>query len=137
MSTSELKACLNAHGLYNSFQFVLRLSPEVHRKIEALPKGIIEGRPDVDSLSVPPRDYPLVAAQRFDVGLAAEPELSRPGLYELQPPEKPARCDRTEEVHAAVRRKLGRTGRSRVSGGDQSIKGMVPRLTVPAARLAV
>lgn len=49
-SPVDLKACLNAHGLYNSFQFVLRLSPEVHRKIEALPKGIIEGRPDVDSL---------------------------------------------------------------------------------------
>jgi hypothetical protein len=49
-SPADLKACLNAHGLYNSFQFVLRLSPEVHRKIEAMPKGIIEGRPDFDSL---------------------------------------------------------------------------------------
>jgi hypothetical protein len=44
-SPSDLKACLNAHGLYNSFQFVLRLSPEVHRKIDALPKGIITGTP--------------------------------------------------------------------------------------------
>ncbi len=31
----SFNACLNSHGLYNSFQFVLRLSPEVHRKIKA------------------------------------------------------------------------------------------------------
>jgi hypothetical protein len=49
-SPVDLKACLNAHGLYNSFQFVLRLSPEVHRKIETLPKGIIEGRAEFDGL---------------------------------------------------------------------------------------
>lgn len=49
-SPSELKACLNAHGLYNSIQFVLRLSPEVHRKIDALPKGIIKGHADFDNL---------------------------------------------------------------------------------------
>jgi hypothetical protein len=43
-SSTDLNACLNAHGLYNSFQFVLRLSPEVHRKIDALHEGIAEGR---------------------------------------------------------------------------------------------
>jgi hypothetical protein len=32
-----------------SIQFVLRLSPEVHRRIAALPKGIIEGG-DFDGL---------------------------------------------------------------------------------------
>ena len=42
-SPGDLNACINAHGLYNSFQFVLRLSPEVHRKIAALPKGIVRG----------------------------------------------------------------------------------------------
>ena len=39
----DLNASLNAHGLYNSFQFVLRLSPEVHRRLAALPKGIVTG----------------------------------------------------------------------------------------------
>jgi hypothetical protein len=38
--TDELHATINAHGLYNSLQFVLRLSPEVHRKLAALPNGI-------------------------------------------------------------------------------------------------
>jgi hypothetical protein len=37
----DLNACINAYGLYNSIQFVLRLSPEVHRRIEALPEGIV------------------------------------------------------------------------------------------------
>lgn len=37
---ADLKACLNSRGLYNSMQFVLRLSPEIHRKIDALPEGI-------------------------------------------------------------------------------------------------
>jgi len=45
-SPMELNACLNAHGLYNSVQYVLRLSPEVHRRIAGLPQGII--RTDVD-----------------------------------------------------------------------------------------
>ena len=49
-SPVDLKACLNSHGLYNSFQFVLRLSPEVHRKIEALTNGTIQGRADFDNL---------------------------------------------------------------------------------------
>lgn len=46
----HLAACLNSHGLYNPFQFVLRLSPEVHRKIEALPSGLIEGHVDSEGL---------------------------------------------------------------------------------------
>ena len=40
-SPGDLNACLNSHGLYNPFHFVLRLSPEVHRKIAALPAGIV------------------------------------------------------------------------------------------------
>jgi|SRR5690625_1623299 len=35
------KATLNAHGLYNTFQFVLRLSPAVHRKLASMPSGIV------------------------------------------------------------------------------------------------
>lgn len=34
-------ATTEAHGLYNTFQFVLRLSPLVHRKLASLPSGII------------------------------------------------------------------------------------------------
>src|SRR4051812_5601857 len=37
---SELRACLNSHGLYNSFQCVLRLSPEVHRHLANVRGGI-------------------------------------------------------------------------------------------------
>lgn len=36
----DLNACLNAHGLYSPRKFVLRLSPEVHRRIASLPAGI-------------------------------------------------------------------------------------------------
>ncbi|MFI8665527.1 hypothetical protein ACIGGE_03720 [Qipengyuania sp. NPDC077410] len=36
----DFRATLEARGLYNSFQFVLRLSPVVHRKIASLPSGI-------------------------------------------------------------------------------------------------
>lgn len=34
-------ATLKAHGLYNTFQFVLRLSPAVHRKLASMPGGIV------------------------------------------------------------------------------------------------
>lgn len=34
-------ATLKAHGLYNTFHFVLRLSPAVHRKLSTLPNGIV------------------------------------------------------------------------------------------------
>ena len=37
----ELHACINAHGLYNRVQFVLRLSPEVHRKLSGLSLELI------------------------------------------------------------------------------------------------
>ncbi len=47
--SDDLHACLNAHGLYNALQVVLRLSPEVHRKIAAIPNGIVRGI-DVESL---------------------------------------------------------------------------------------
>jgi hypothetical protein len=38
-----LNACLNSHGLYDPLHFVLRLSPEIHRKIAALQTGIVTG----------------------------------------------------------------------------------------------
>ncbi|MBB3747186.1 hypothetical protein FHX10_006742 [Rhizobium sp. BK591] len=37
-------ATLRGHGLYDAFRFVLRLSPEVHRKIAELPGGIVKSR---------------------------------------------------------------------------------------------
>ena len=46
----DLNACLNAHGLFNPMQFVLRLSPEVHRKIDALQLYISSGNPDFEGL---------------------------------------------------------------------------------------
>lgn len=49
-SPTDLKACLNSHGLYDTFQFVLRLSPVIHRKIAAMPGGIVKGGIDFDSL---------------------------------------------------------------------------------------
>lgn len=44
----DLNACLNAHGLYNFIQCVLRLSPEIHRKIAVLPKGIVDLNGGID-----------------------------------------------------------------------------------------
>jgi len=49
-SPVDLNACLNAHGLYNFFQCVLRLSPEIHRKIAAMPEGIVTGGIDFDNI---------------------------------------------------------------------------------------
>ncbi len=46
----DLNACLNARGLYSPYQFVLRLSPEVHRQLAALPSGIVTENMDPDSL---------------------------------------------------------------------------------------
>ena len=43
-SPGDMYATLKGHGLYNTFQFVLRLSPEVHRKIAALPSGIVSSK---------------------------------------------------------------------------------------------
>jgi hypothetical protein len=37
-------ATLNAQGLYNSFQYVLRLSPAVHRKLSEIGSGIVSSR---------------------------------------------------------------------------------------------
>jgi hypothetical protein len=41
-------ACLNAHGLYNTLQFVLRLSPRIHQLLDAVrsgvyPAGVVDG----------------------------------------------------------------------------------------------
>lgn len=36
-------ATSGAHGLYNTLQFVLRLSPEVHRRLGYLSEGISDG----------------------------------------------------------------------------------------------
>jgi hypothetical protein len=41
---ADLNACLNSHGLFNPMQFVLRLSPEVHRKIDSLQSENAAGR---------------------------------------------------------------------------------------------
>ncbi len=41
---SQFRATLDAHGLYNSFQFVLRLSPVIHRTLHGLPKGIVTNK---------------------------------------------------------------------------------------------
>ena len=46
-SSGEFRATTEAHGLYNTFQFVLRLSPLVHRKLASLPSGIVNSG-DVD-----------------------------------------------------------------------------------------
>jgi hypothetical protein len=43
----DMYATVNARGLYNTFQFVLRLSPEIHRRLAALPNGIVSAK-DVD-----------------------------------------------------------------------------------------
>ncbi|NBB81353.1 MAG: hypothetical protein GVY36_18250 [Verrucomicrobia bacterium] len=36
----ELRSCINAHGLYNTLQFVLRLSPRIHNILSNTPAGI-------------------------------------------------------------------------------------------------
>ena len=41
--TMTLNACLNSHGLYDPLHLVLRLSPEVHRKIAVLHTEIVTG----------------------------------------------------------------------------------------------
>lgn len=47
----NFNATISARGLYNTFQFVLRLSPEVHRKLSSLPNGIINsGSVDIEGL---------------------------------------------------------------------------------------
>ncbi|USA60227.1 hypothetical protein NCF85_08850 [Qipengyuania citrea] len=35
------RATLEAHGLFQTFQFVSRLSPEVHRRLASKPGGIV------------------------------------------------------------------------------------------------
>lgn len=46
----DLNACQNGRGCYSPLQFVLRLSPEVHRRLASLPSGIVRGNADSDSL---------------------------------------------------------------------------------------
>ena len=43
-SPGDMYATVNARGLYNTFQFVLRLSPEVHKRLAALPNGIVSAK---------------------------------------------------------------------------------------------
>ncbi len=38
---STFAATLEAHGLFNTFQFVLRLSPQVHRRLVETSRGIL------------------------------------------------------------------------------------------------
>jgi len=49
-SPVEYNACINSHGLYDPFRFVLRLSPEVHRRIEALQVHHAEGKGSLEGL---------------------------------------------------------------------------------------
>lgn len=47
----NFRATTKAHGLYNTFQFVLRLSPEVHRKLASQPNGLVNsGNIDIEGL---------------------------------------------------------------------------------------
>jgi hypothetical protein len=39
-SASDFPACLNVRGLYDNMRFVLRLSPKIHRLIDAVPAGL-------------------------------------------------------------------------------------------------
>ncbi|WBY07732.1 hypothetical protein PIB19_21005 [Sphingomonas sp. 7/4-4] len=48
--SAELRATTKGHGLYNSFQFVLRLSPEVHRKLSGVPEGISTSGMDFEAI---------------------------------------------------------------------------------------
>ena len=49
-SDLELNACVNSHGLYDPLHFVLRLSPEVHRKIADLQAADAAGKVDFEGL---------------------------------------------------------------------------------------
>ena len=40
--SGNLHACINSHGLYNRVQYVLRLSPKVHRQLRNLPLQITD-----------------------------------------------------------------------------------------------
>jgi hypothetical protein len=51
-ATGDLSATLNAHGLYNAFQFVLRLSPVVHQKLSELPPMSIVSSGKIDFAGV-------------------------------------------------------------------------------------
>jgi hypothetical protein len=48
-ANNDYNACINSHGLYNSFQFVLRLSPLIHHRLSSVPTGIVNG---IDSESL-------------------------------------------------------------------------------------
>lgn len=48
--SADLHACQNGRGLYSPLQFVLRLSPEVHRQLESLSTGVFRGSLDPDTL---------------------------------------------------------------------------------------
>lgn len=49
-ASGVMQATTKGHGLYNTFQFVLRLSPEVHRKLGSVPSGITSGEVGFDAL---------------------------------------------------------------------------------------
>ena len=38
--SEHFRSCLNAHGLYSTLHFVLRLSPKIHRTLSETPSGI-------------------------------------------------------------------------------------------------
>lgn len=43
-------ATLKGRGLYSTFQFVLRLSPAVHRKLASLPNGVVDSGIDLEGI---------------------------------------------------------------------------------------
>jgi len=47
---ADLNAWQDIRGRYIPFQFVLRLSPEIHRKLDSLSNGVFRGSPDFDTL---------------------------------------------------------------------------------------
>jgi hypothetical protein len=48
---ADFAACLNARGVYNTIHFVLRLSPRIHKLIEAIPAGFHSPK-DLDSETI-------------------------------------------------------------------------------------
>ena len=46
----DLNTSENSRGRYSPFQFVLRLSPEIHRKLDSLSNEVFRGNIDIDTL---------------------------------------------------------------------------------------
>ena len=83
----DLYATLNAHGLYNSMRFVLRLSPEVHRKLSASPGGFrletVSDWETAQAMSTGPQSD-VGASNRF-TGFATRPRCNSAIMVEPPP----------------------------------------------------